>query len=147
MANYGHITSRKWFRVDELEGHVKEIIARFFPLLTARMYISSDSVGVTVSAPDDEFNGLFIEVETRNRLSTRRPAGIVWSWAFTVIQNELAVKYGGRRTDDGIVGRIANKPTGTWPTYEAWLRAANSSSEEWIQTMMAAAKDVAWLHN
>lgn len=121
MANHAFVTTKKWLKADRVEEDLKEILARRF------------NNKIPYKRDGDTFEIGFrypwnfpMWVENVHKLEFRhQPPDWCW-WVEIVIANELALKYNGIISDEGVDEKwagVANK----YPKYDDWLDAKHTS--------------------
>lgn len=130
MSNLGFVSTKKHLKVEHISAALAEINQRRFKNLFT---ISTDTkpgdktgfwevdFGLSPEKEKWVMGGFSVSLKTRGRLSFK-PWGSQWAyWAYVVTQNELATKYNGTLSDEGISGRW--KPDlNKHKTYLDWLK-------------------------
>jgi hypothetical protein len=117
MGNHGFVTTKKWLTGDRLEKDLKEIIEERF------------QNKVPYTREDDYFEIGFnypwkfgCWIENCHKVEFRNPNADWCWWAMAVIQNELALRYNGLISDEGVGEKwkgVANK----YPTFRNYIEA------------------------
>ena len=132
MSNTGFITRRKHFRDHEIDVSVREIAQKYFG---DRARVFGAMPGKDAEEPQatwrieldgGEIPPVFIYRTTKRRLEFPRPHGYgVTTWASDLFQHELAQRYEGRISDEGVEETI---PTDVESinTYTKWMEQMTS---------------------
>lgn len=129
MANHGFVTTKKWLTGDRVEKDIKEIIEERFknkvPIVR-----TEDSFEIGFEYPWS----FGCWVENCHKVEFRNPMPDWCWWVMAVIQNDLAIKYNGLISDEGVNGYwkgVQNK----YPTFRLWVKARHAHMKnpgKWI---------------
>ena len=117
MSNHGYVTSKRWFKADQIEEDLKEIVSRRFGFIPIKRDDNGFAIGFGYPYEVEMW------VENVHKLEFRNPMPQWCWWIQTVIQNELAIKYNGIISDEGVSEKWKGKAN-KYPTYDDWLDVA-----------------------
>jgi len=122
MSNHAFVTSYKHFNGDQIEKDIQEILIRRF----------NNKIGYTrknnyfeIGFGDEPKHpwSFTMWIASRRKLEFRHPNGDWNHWIFSVVQDELACKYGGMISDEGVGGRWRGEQY-RHPTFRSFLDEA-----------------------
>lgn len=115
MANHGYVTTRKRLNGDKLAGMLAEINRdRFRGSLVIQREDDSFSVQYEEDGP-----ARCLWLASRRKIEFRHgPDPLLW-WVEAVVMNDLALKVGGKISDDGVDQQWEGEE-GKYPTFVAW---------------------------
>lgn len=140
MSNTGHITTKKNLKDAQLLKDVKEIVLR---RLGNKIPVKENyNIIVGFQYPWN----VELWLENKNRIGFSAPYR-KWSWwVRSIIENELAVKYSGWISDEGLEEKWHGE-INKYPTFEDYIKECSKGREkyylqEWKMEMKDAPKEI-----
>lgn len=143
MANHSFITSRKIFKQKQVIKDVEEILAKHVRKNYTIQY-EGDAIFIDVWHDDKVYyTAVHMWIANKNKLEFRnRFPGEFGTWIHFLIQNELALKYNGHISDEGVNETWRGEPN-KYDTYKAYIeKKASFRKNRVIKTMI---KILAWI--
>lgn len=126
MANYGFLTTRYKLTADRVHADILDIVRiRFRDLLQVQRRDFNKRETLWGVQPKRAVRDAYMyEFEARlltpHKMQFRHPPNQWAFWAQVVITNDLALRYNGLISDEGVCEKWRGKP-GVYPTYRSWL--------------------------
>jgi len=135
MANHGFVTVRTRLTPERVDKDIKEIVKRrLHDVLKVEgpdLFDDKKTYGWLLSVKGADDWQFSIWLSSPRKLEFRHPRGDWLWWAqVLVMTEELAVKYNGIVSDEGVSEKWKGDPA-KYPTFESWLDARYPASDDW----------------
>lgn len=110
MANHGYVTTRKHLSVEKVDAAIREIVTKHFGDEITKIEAGPGEGGDIkhswwIEFCDDEYRGFSVWLMSQRKLEFRHPLGMgVERWAQHIMVEELALKFEGMISDEGVPG-------------------------------------------
>lgn len=136
MANHGFVTVRMKLTPERVDKDIREIVKRRFKnalmVEGPSLFDDKKTHGWMLSVKDQDNWQFSIWLSSPRKLEFRHPLGAEWLWwaQVLVMTEELAVKYHGIISDEGVGEKWKGNPL-KYPTFESWLDARFPAPDDW----------------
>lgn len=141
MANHGFLTTKKHLKPDIVDADIREIVSRRF---NDKLIVKRDETYWTIEPKDnDDYRFEFsINTVSTRKLEFRHPPSDWAFWAQMVVHNELAVKYDGTISDEGVTEKWKMSPEKLkkYFHYRDWVDSRWKSSKSSAATKLICKK-------
>lgn len=121
MANHGYVTTRKHLLADLINLDLMEINERVFK---NKLTLTRDATNYWTfeypNPPDGRYYSFPVQLTNKNKLEFRHQMGDWNFWAQNQVAEELALKYNGLISDDGVSEKW--KAENKTPHYKDWVK-------------------------
>jgi len=137
MPTHCFIRTEKHLIAGEVEQDLKDIIHRKFKdLLRLECHISNNEI-CDWDIRFDQVHGFPVCLKTNEKLEFTHPND-AWSyWAQSVVEDELAIKYNGKMSDEEYPRQEIKPAPECHATFKKYLETTSHHSKEWKQAIIA----------
>ena len=139
MANHGFITTRKFLKTEKIDADIREFVKKHFGDLADVEGPGEGWEGVRadwqIQFKGDDYSSFSVWLQTQRKLEFRHPRVRLSRWAQALVQEELATRYDGMISDEGVEGRW--KPdVEKLNTYRKWVNLMTSHTPRLARPML-----------
>jgi len=140
MANHGYVKTKKFMNAESVHEFLTNLNETVFKDV---LNIKQEDNYWEISCKDEKIQGQRqCWLQTKRTFEVRHCyGGDFFNWIDAVIMNELAVKFNGMITDDGVENRWKGVPD-KYPTFKSWMELmwSHVKSKKFVSYFIGIAK-------
>lgn len=131
MANHGFITAKRAIKPETMAEDIHRICDEFFPGGQVQVEGPTGPTGYTTITflDTDAWQYLQFWKASPRMIEHRHSTGDFYWWVESVISHELARRYDGVLSDEGVSDRWEPKPKNEWPTFADYYHTLH----DWVR--------------